>query len=240
MRIERGGGFGNRQSGPHRAGEVSVSGLPLRRLRVAEEARPELGTRPSKRLRSQGRIPAVIYGHGDDPVSVSVDARDLRSAFAGEAGENALFDLDVSGTRHLAIARALQRHPVRQSISHVDFQIVSRDELVPADVPITLVGEALAVTRLGGNVEHALLSLHIHAKPGDIPPVIEVDISELSLGDSIRLSDVLLPPGVSTDVDPESTVAVAQAPRALEVAAEGAEGADEPAAESAETATDEH
>ena len=209
-------------------------------ITLAVEARPELGTRPSKRLRSQGRIPAVIYGHGDEPVSISVDARALRSALSGEAGENALFDLNVAGTRHLAIARALQRHPVRQSISHVDFQIVSRDELVPADVSISLVGEALAVTRLGGNVEHALLSLHIHAKPGDIPSTIEVDISALSLGDSIRLSEIELPPGVSTDVDPETTVAVAQAPRALEVAEEGAESPEEPAAESAESPSDEH
>ncbi len=209
-------------------------------ISLAVEARPELGTRPSKRLRSDGRIPAVIYGHGDDPVAVSVDARSLRSAFAGEAGENTLFDLELAGTRHLAIARELQRHPVRQTISHVDFQVVSRDELVPADVPITLVGEALAEQRLGGNVEHALLSLHIHAKPGDIPSSIEVDISELALGDSIRLSDVALPPGVSTDLDLETTVAVAQGPRSLEVTEEGTESAEGPAAESAETATDEH
>ena len=115
------------------------------------------------------------------------------------------------------MAREIQRHPVRRVVTHIDFQIVSRDEVVPADVPILLVGEALAVTRAGGNLEHALLSLHVRARADQIPPSIEVDVSDLEIGDSIRVGDLNLPPGLSIDLEPETPVVLAQAPHAAVV-----------------------
>ena len=204
---------------------------------LAAETREDLGTRPARRLRGLGRIPAIVYGHGDKPVSVSVDARALRTALSSPAGENALFDLEVHGEVHLAIARELQRHPVRHSIAHIDFQVVSRDEVVSADVPIVFVGDGVAITREGGTIEQAMMSLRINAKPLEIPPSIEVDISGLEIGSTIRLSEVNLPAGVSTDLDPETTVAIGQAPRVAdlgEVTAATAEGeAAAPAGEAA-------
>jgi large subunit ribosomal protein L25 len=187
-------------------------------------------------LRAAGRIPAVIYGHGDNPVSISIDARQLRTAFSSASGENALFDLDVAGERHLAIARELQRHPVRQTVSHVDFQVVSRDEVVPAEVPLHLTGEALGVTRPGGNVEQALFTLHVRAKPGEIPTAIEIDISALELGQTIRVAELSIPAGVLVELDPETPVVVAIAPRGLGTGEEGAEGAESAAAAEAPAA----
>ena len=178
-------------------------------IALVAEPRTSNGTRPSKRLRVAGRIPAIIYGHGDRPLTVSVDARELRLALSSEAGLNALFELSVGDERHLAIARELQRHPVRHTVAHVDFQVVRRDEIVPADVALHLVGEALGTTRAGGSIEHLVQSLHIHAKPADIPTSFELDISNLEIGDTVRLSEIPVPPGVVIDGDPEMTVVVA-------------------------------
>ena len=190
-----------------------------------ESGRP-LGTRPSGRLRTAGKIPGVVYGHGMAPIPVAIGARDLRAALTTEAGLNALLSLKIGDTTHLAIAKVLQRHPVRQTVTHVDFQVVRRDEIVTAEVRIVLIGESEAVHRLEGTIDQEMLSLQIKAKPGDVPAVIEIDISALEVGDSLRVSDLVLPEGVTTDVDPEAAVAIAHMPRALEpeitVEAEGA------------------
>lgn len=175
---------------------------------VAEPGRAT-GSAASRRLRTAGRVPAVVYGHGADPASVSVDGRELRIALSGSSGVNQLLSLDVAGTRHLALARVLQRHPVRGTVTHVDFQVVSRDEVVSAEVPVTIVGEARAVEQERGVIEHVLASLTIKAKPGSIPEVIEVDVTDLRIGDTIRVAQLPLPAGVTTDVDPEEAVVVA-------------------------------
>jgi len=195
------------------------------------------GSSESRRLRASGRIPAVVYGHGLDPESVSVDGRELRHALSGDAGVNQLLDLDVAGNRHLALARVLQRDPVRNTVVHVDFQVVSRTEVITAEVPIVIVGEAKAVESNQGVVEHLLQTITVNATPGTIPNAIEVDINELAVGDTIRVSDLPLPAGVTTDVDPEEAVIVAAASAVsaevaeaeAEAAAEG--GAEAPAAE---------
>ncbi|MEA3076410.1 MAG: large subunit ribosomal protein [Actinomycetota bacterium] len=190
---------------------------------VAETGRPS-GTRASKRLRREGKIPAVVYGHGSDPIAIAVDARDLRHALNTDAGVNALVNLSIEGNSLLTMARVLQRHPVRQTVTHVDFQIVNRDEVVTADVAISLVGEATDIHNNDGVVEQALFSLSVHAKPGAIPPHIEVDISALKIGDAIRVGDVQLPAGVTTEVDPEEAIVVGQGAQA-EVLEEGAAAA---------------
>jgi large subunit ribosomal protein L25 len=139
--------------------------------------------------------------------------------------------LKIGDTTHLAIAKTLQRHPVRQTVTHVDFQVVRRDEIVTAEVRIVLVGEAEAVHRADGTVDHEMLTLQIKAKPGDVPASIEIDVSSLEIGDSLRVSDLTLPEGVTTEADPEAPVVIAHAARALEPEpeAEVVEGA-EPAA----------
>ena len=171
------------------------------------------GSSESRRLRLAGKVPGVLYGHGIDPIDVAVGSRELRAALTSESGLNALISLDVGGKNHLAMARQLQRHPVRRSIDHVDFVIVRRDEVVSVEVPIHLVGEALEVERADGLVEQSLHSLVVEAKPGDIPNAIEVDITELAIGDAIRVSDLKLPSGATTEVDPDEIVVAGQATR---------------------------
>jgi len=200
---------------------------------LTAEAGRITGSSSARRLRGAGKIPAVLYGHGVDPQSLAVEGRELRLALNHEAGLNALISLDVDGNRHLAMARQLQKDPVRGTVSHVDFVIVRRDEVVTVDVPVRLEGEATLVHREDGLVEQQLFSLTVHATPSAIPSHIEVDISELGIGDAIRVSDLKLAEGVTTDVDPEETIVAGQASRvSAEVEAE------EEAAEEIAAATD--
>jgi large subunit ribosomal protein L25 len=197
---------------------------------VAEEGRP-VGSRPARRLRDDGRIPAVVYGNGVAPLIVSVAARDLRAALNTDAGVNAVLSLEVGDTRLLTMARELQRHPVRGTVVHVDFQVVDPDREITSEVPITLVGEAVELHRADGILDQQLFALPIRSRPSDIPPHLEIDISELVIGSAVRVVDITLPPGVITDLDPESVVAAGQAPRVQEVAEvpegeEAAEGAE--------------
>jgi large subunit ribosomal protein L25 len=127
----------------------------------------------------------------------------------------------------------MQRHPVAQTVTHVDFIIVRRDEVISADVPITLVGEATEVHHGDGLVEQQMFTLSINALPANIPSGIDADVSALTIGGQVRVSDLVLPDGVTTDVDPESAVALGQPPRVTveeEAAAEG-EAAEGEAAE---------
>jgi large subunit ribosomal protein L25 len=189
------------------------------------------GSKSSRRLRREGQIPAVLYGHGSDPLTITVDAHELRQAYAKQSGGGVLFGLELDGKDHLVITREIQRHPVRRSIAHIDFQIVSRDEIIPGDVAIILVGEALGVTRNEGTVDHSIQSIRVHAKPADMPASIEVDITDLEIGQAIRIADLTLPSGVTTDLDPETLVVLGQARSGTSVAEEAEEVA--AAAESA-------
>lgn len=199
-------------------------------ITLVAEAGRTVGSRPSARLRAAGRVPGVVYGHGAEPIAVSVDARELRHALSGGAGLNQLLSLNVGGEAHLALARELQRHPVRHTVTHVDFQVVNRDEVITAEVPITLVGEAKAVESDRGVVGQVLMALSVHARPGDIPAGIEVDVTGLAVGDTVRVEDLDLPKGVSTDVDGSEAVVVATpgqmgvVPEAGEAGAEAAQG----------------
>jgi large subunit ribosomal protein L25 len=113
---------------------------------------------------------------------------------------------------------------VRNTVIHVDFQVVDPNREITSEVPITLVGEAVELHRADGILDQQLFALPIRSRPSDIPPHLEVDISELIIGSAVRVSDIALPPGVTTDLDPESVVAAGQAPRVAEAAAEGEEG----------------
>jgi large subunit ribosomal protein L25 len=208
-------------------------------IALAAEARAERGSSSSRRTRTDGRIPAVIYGHGIDPLAVTIDARELRGALNAQSGGSVLFNVNLGKDQHLVIAREVQRHPIRHTVAHVDFQIVRRDEIISATVAINLVGETTKVTRAGGIVEQALLHVQIHGKPADIPAVIEVDVEQLEIGMSIRVADLTLPAGLSVDVDPETPVVVAAAPHGVDLGEAAAEEALAGAEESTEAAAEE-
>ena len=189
------------------------------------------GSSASRRLRDRGRVPAVVYGHGMEPLSVSVGARELRSVLSAY-GLNHVLTLDVGGSKHLVLARELQRHPVHRTLSHVDFQVVRRDEVVHAEVPVVLVGEAGKVQRERGILEHLLNTLTVRSTPEQIPSEITIDVGEMGIGDALRVRDLVLPEGVTTDLDPDEPVVIAAAsPVSVQVAAapEAAEEAEPPA-----------
>ncbi len=200
----------------------------------AETGRPK-GSRPAKRLRAAGKVPAVVYGLGSDPTPVTVDWRELRQALTTEAGLNALIDLELGGDTKLSIVKELQRDPVHHSVEHVDFLLIRRDQAIVVDVPIVLEGDAEAVTREDGMIDHVLTAIAVHAMPADIPNEITVDISEMAIGDAVRVGDLSLPAGVTTDLDPEEAVVMASISstslEAAEIEAADAEVAAEQAAE---------
>jgi large subunit ribosomal protein L25 len=207
---------------------------------VAEVGRP-LGSSSARRLRAEGKIPGVVYGHGTEPVPVAVVGRDLRVALSGESGSNTLLELQAGDQTFLTLARDMQHHPVRGTVTHVDFQIVRRDEVIGAEVPVTLVGEALEVHHGDGLVDQQLFSLPIKARPADIPSGIEVDVTALVIGEAIRVADVQLPAGVTADVDEETVIVMGQAGRtqAADEAEAAAEGAAEAGAAEAPASTEE-
>jgi large subunit ribosomal protein L25 len=207
---------------------------------LAATPRPtEGGSRAATRLRAQDLIPAVVYGRGSDARAVTVARRELRRVLTGDAGLNALITLDIEGDSLLTIVRDIQRDPVRNSVDHVDFILVSRDEAVTVEVPVILEGDAVEVHRADGVVEQQLFSLTVQAKPGSIPNELSVDVTTLHVGETVRVSDLALPSGVTTEVDPEEPVVVATFNlAAAEVEAADAEAAEEATAEGEAEAAD--
>jgi large subunit ribosomal protein L25 len=188
-------------------------------ITLVAEAGRQIGTSATRRLRAEGKIPGVVYGHGTDPVPVAIVARDFRIAMSGEAGLNTLLSLELEGKNLLTLARDIQRHPVKNVVSHVDFLIVRRDEVIAAEVTINLVGEAIEVQHGDGIVDQQLFTLAVKAKPADIPPSVDIDITDLIIGASLHVSDIVTPPGVEVETDPGATVVAGQPPR-VQVTAE--------------------
>jgi large subunit ribosomal protein L25 len=199
---------------------------------AAETGRPT-GKRPARRLRAEGKVPAVLYGHGMAPISLAVDRRELRHALTGAAGVNAVVQLEVDGTTHATVVKELQRDPVRRMVTHVDFIVVRMDEKITVDVPVVLEGEAKQVQSEGGVIELALPTLAVVTTPRDIPPHITVDVSGLAIGDVVRVGDVALPAGVTAAVDADTPVVVAAGMAPEEVTPEGEEGEEAEGAEGA-------
>ncbi len=194
---------------------------------LSTEVRRETGKRPAGRFRREGRVPAVVYGLGAEPQSVTVVARELAQILSGAAGANTLITLKVDGGEQLALAREIQRHPVKNSVLHVDFVRVRADQAVSAEVPLQLTGDAEGVT-LGGMLEQSLFTVSVEALPNAIPNAITHDISGLGINDQLRVGDLVLPEGVVVSLDPEELVAQVTMPRGMEEqeAAEAAEGAE--------------
>lgn len=173
---------------------------------TVETGRPT-GSRRANRLRAEGKVPGVVYGLGTEPQPVVVPWPELRKALTTEAGLNALISLTVDGRTNLALVRELQRHPVRRQVTHVDFLLIDPDAPLAVDVPIQLVGTAEKVEALKGMIDQFMYSLTVKAKPGGIPTQIEADISGLEIGTQLKVADLTLPEGVTTDVDGEMAIA---------------------------------
>jgi large subunit ribosomal protein L25 len=200
------------------------------------------GKGAARRLRAEGKIPGVVYGHGMDPVAIAIDGRELFHTLHTEAGSNVLIELRVGEEEHLTMPREIQRDHVRGLFIHVDFLAVRRDEKITVDVPVELVGESHGVKE-GGVVEHHLWEIKVECFPTDVPDRLEGDITKLGIGDALRVSELELPPNVTLLTDPEETVVSVVPPPILvveeEEAAEGEEGVEGAEAEEGEGATGE-
>ncbi|MDP6145566.1 MAG: 50S ribosomal protein L25 [Acidimicrobiales bacterium] len=172
------------------------------------EEKKELGSRSSRRLRRDGRVPGVLYGLGEDALVFSVDYTDLRGALTTEAGLNALIQINVGGSNQLSILKTLQRHPVKNEVIHVDFVRVDPNQELAVEVRLKLEGDAKKVTDENGMVDQTMFSLSVLSLPQAIPNELIVDVSNLEINSSVRVEDIKLPEGVRTEVDPEETVAV--------------------------------
>jgi large subunit ribosomal protein L25 len=179
---------------------------------TADPTRP-IGTRPSRRLRREGRIPAVVYGLGIEPVPISVSWRELRQCLKTEAGANAVIRLDVEGTSLLSIIKEIQRHPVRRDVIHVDFLQVDPTQTVIVDVPVVVTGEAKKVAARQGIVDQQLFRISVSVRPDAIPNEIEVDVTDLDIGDTVTVADLTLPAGSSAAGDPDATIVQGMATR---------------------------
>lgn len=199
------------------------------------------GSRPSNRLRAEGKIPGTLYGLGKDPLTLAVERRDLRQALTTEAGLNAIITLAVDGSDELCIVKELQRHPVRNEVVHVDFVRVDPDAEILVEVPIVLEGEARKVLAESGVVDQIAYHLSVYAKPSAIPNEFILDVSEMEVGDVLTVSDITLPAGVRTEIDPEEAVVSASVTRAAledEGEGEGEEAAEGEAPAAAAEAAD--
>jgi large subunit ribosomal protein L25 len=205
-----------------------VSGDRIR-LEVSERGAEGVGSRNAKRLRRQGLIPGVLYGKGHSR-TIAVDERALRAALTGPSGLHAIVDVVVEGqkTSHHAVLKEYEQHPIRGTITHIDFHEVRLDQPIQATVAVQLVGDSIGV-RQGGVIQHVTREIQLQALPTSIPEHIDVDVSNLDVGDTIRLENLPVFEGVEYLGDPyETVIANCTVPRVLaaleeEEAAEGEE-----------------
>jgi large subunit ribosomal protein L25 len=190
---------------------------------VATTGRPT-GSAASRRLRAQEIIPAVVYGQGMDPITISVARRDLRLALGGSAGMNTVLNLTVDGKMYPAIIKEIQRHPIRRTVSHVDFIQVNLTEQIVVSVPVRLEGEAKAVLANNGLVDPSVDSIEVSTTPRNIPDEIVIDITDMTMDSIIRLGDIALPAGVTATADPETPIVTVLALRAASGTSEGEVG----------------
>ena len=198
-------------------------------LEVTERDAEQLGSRRVRRLRKDGLVPGVLYGKGHARAIV-VGERDLRAALTGRSGLHAIIDVVIEGqtTPHHAVLKDFQRHPIRGTLTHVDFHEVRLDRPIQATVNVQFVGESPGAKQ-GGVVQQVTRELRVEALPTGIPEHIEADISALEVGDTVRVADLEAIEGVAFLDDPETVLANCSIPRGITEleeaeAAEGEEG----------------
>ena len=166
----------------------------------------------SKKVRANGRIPAVIYGRHNKPQSLEVTSKDLEQVIHTAHSEILLVNLAVDKGSRLALVRDIQHHPLSGKMLHVDFQEVAENEKVTAMVPVETVGEAEGVKTGGGVLEHVLFKVKVRATPKDLPDAIRIDVSKLQIGQSIHIGEIQAPSGVEVIGKKEAPVVAVAAP----------------------------
>jgi len=162
------------------------------------EPRSDTGKGASRRLRHAGKVPAIMYGGGKDPESLALSLNEVIRNLENEAFYSHILNVKVGSAKTRAVLRDLQRHPSRPVIMHMDLLRVSESEKIKMNVPLHFAGEDIAPgVKEGGLVSHELVEVEIECLPRDLPEYIEIDISALEIGDSLHLSDLVVPEGVT-------------------------------------------
>jgi len=164
---------------------------------VSAKNRADRGKNAARRLRREGLVPAIVYGGKGENLAVAVDPKALKKVLRSEAGRNAILKLDIAGHGATnAILKSWQVDPIRESFLHADFYRIAMDVAIRVTVPIHVVGEARGVKVDAGILELVIREIEVECLPGDIPERIDVDVSDLGINQSLRVSDVPAPPKV--------------------------------------------
>lgn len=165
---------------------------------LTAEPRSDLGKGASRRLRREGKVPAILYGSHQEPTTISLSANELSKNLKHEAFYNHILKVQLAGKTERAVLKDLQRHPFKPTVLHVDLQRVNESEQLHMQVPLHFTNEekCIGVKMGGGSISHHIGEIEIHCLPKDLPEFIEVDMTELEIGTILHLSDLTLPEGV--------------------------------------------
>jgi large subunit ribosomal protein L25 len=180
-------------------------------VKIKGEKREVFGKNASRRLRREGKVPAILYGPETENVSLSLDKKDLFQILKSESGENTIFKVSYDSQTQDVMIKDLQKDPTSDRLLHVDLILITMDKEIRVSVPVVLVGEAVGVKSEGGFVDFVLRELEIECLPNDIPEHIDVDLTELHLHQSIKVEEITPPAGVAFISDPDSVIAMIQA-----------------------------
>jgi large subunit ribosomal protein L25 len=186
-------------------------------LEVKARGDAELGSANVRRLRRAGLVPGVLYGKGQAR-AIAIGERELRDVLTTSAGLHAILDVVIEGqtTPHHAILKEYQRHPVKGTVTHVDFHEIRLDQPIQTTVSVQVVGEAVGV-RAGGQIQQVTYDMHIESLPTNVPEHIEADVSDLDIGDALRLEQLAPIEGVTFLDDPQTVLASCIQPRVIEL-----------------------
>lgn len=190
---------------------------------LAASPRPESGKGAARRLRAQGRMPAIAYGKGMDTLSLSVSPKELRRILGGERGLNTIVELNLEGGERIpTLVADYQIHPVSRDVLHADFKKIDLSEPVVVEVPLELVGKSTGVT-MGGKLNQVYRALRVKCRPGDVPVKLTHDITEVGLDEVVAVKDMQLPEGVTVQLPADRTIAGVYANKRLKEETEESE-----------------
>jgi large subunit ribosomal protein L25 len=183
-------------------------------VKLKAQPRRQVGHSAARKLKARGLVPAIVYGGGQPPQPLQIAARDINAIMSHASGENVLVELQIDGetAARTALVQEVQHEPVSGDIIHLDFQAVSMDQTIQAEVPLEPVGTPVGVKNFGGLLEQSLRALLIECLPRDLPDRIQVDVAQLNIGDAIHVRDIQFPPGVKPKAQPELTAFSVLAP----------------------------
>jgi len=192
--------------------------------------RSESGKGAARALRRAGSVPAVIYGHKREPMSLSISTRELERLLERVSAETTVVELSIDGKVSRTLIREIQKHPYKKQLVHVDFQELVAGEQITVNVPLVIIGTSIGVRSFAGILDQTMRELEVTVDPSAIPNHIDVDVSALNIGDSIHVRDLVVPAGVTVITDADLSVVVVAAPKvnATDAAADAAAATAEP------------